>query len=370
MKALPQAIATGIIHKRHHGREVERRDPGQTPTGWRTESRSTPAPTWWLNSPFISCGRPQANSTTSMPARERAPGVLQRLAVLGGDQAGQPVHVALEQLLEPEHHPHAPQQRRRRPVRLGQERRLHGGVDLRGPAQRHPPGLLAQGRVEHRRMLAAATRIMPPGDEMPDILHVACLPGSSGLARPAGTVTPGSCSRSRTCRATGPATATTRSSSARISAWRASSKRRQRPSAPSIRAATWGLRPVELQHLVGQQPVAGTVAAVEAQQVRHREHAQHRPHPVRVGPGEGRVRQQALDPLDRGLVLDHRLQREPLVDDQRLVLPALDRSRPAPPRGRACRSPRAARSAARLSVMLSARAYCARASSRPSASPA
>ena len=36
------------------------------------------------------------------------------------------------------------------------QRRLHGGVDLGGAAQRHPAGLLAERRVEHRPEPAAA----------------------------------------------------------------------------------------------------------------------------------------------------------------------------------------------------------------------
>ena len=41
--------------------------PAHTPSGWRSEYASTPVDTWSENSPFSSCGMPQANSTTSRP---------------------------------------------------------------------------------------------------------------------------------------------------------------------------------------------------------------------------------------------------------------------------------------------------------------
>ena len=45
MKALPQAMASGAIHKGIMAGKLNGVIPAQTPTGWRTESRSTPPPT-------------------------------------------------------------------------------------------------------------------------------------------------------------------------------------------------------------------------------------------------------------------------------------------------------------------------------------
>src|SRR2546427_7923984 len=39
----------------------------RSPSGWRIEYRSMPAEMLSENSPFIRCGMPQANSTTSRP---------------------------------------------------------------------------------------------------------------------------------------------------------------------------------------------------------------------------------------------------------------------------------------------------------------
>ena len=97
--------------------------PAQTPSGWRSDQLSMPLPTLSENSPLSRCGMPQANSTTSMPARHFAARVRQHLAVLARDDARQLIDVRIEQRLEPEHHARALQRRRRRPCRQRGARR-------------------------------------------------------------------------------------------------------------------------------------------------------------------------------------------------------------------------------------------------------
>src|SRR5881628_2989306 len=67
MNVLPQAIATGNIHIGTIAGKLKGVMPAHTPSGWRIEYRSMPAEMLSENSPFIRCGMPQANSTTSRP---------------------------------------------------------------------------------------------------------------------------------------------------------------------------------------------------------------------------------------------------------------------------------------------------------------
>ena len=63
----PQAIATGNIHIGTMAGKLNGVMPAQTPTGWRIDQLSMPAPTLSVKSPRSRCGMPQANSTTSRP---------------------------------------------------------------------------------------------------------------------------------------------------------------------------------------------------------------------------------------------------------------------------------------------------------------
>ena len=63
----PQAMATGNIHMGTIAGKLNGVMPATTPKGWRREKLSTAVATWSEYSPFIRCGMPQANSTTSMP---------------------------------------------------------------------------------------------------------------------------------------------------------------------------------------------------------------------------------------------------------------------------------------------------------------
>ena len=159
MKALPQAIASGAIHKGIMAGKLKGVIPAQTPTGWRTESRSTPPPTWWLKSPLSSCGRPQANSTTSSP---RVTEPLASSSVLPCSSVTRRARRSMSRSISSLSLNMTRMRRssgRRRPVRLRLPRGLHRGVDLGRPAQRHAPGLLAGGRVEDRAVLAAAAGV-------------------------------------------------------------------------------------------------------------------------------------------------------------------------------------------------------------------
>ena len=79
---------------------------------------------------------------------------------------------------------------------------------------------------------------------------------------------------------------------------------------------------VELEDAVGPERVAGAVGAVEAARVGEAERADHAARAVRVGDAEGRVAHQPLDALEHPVALlgRGRLQREPLVDDERIAL--------------------------------------------------
>ena len=67
MKVLPQAIAIGNIHIGTIAGKLNGVMPAHTPNGWRIEYRSIPEVMLSEYSPFIRCGMPQANSTTSSP---------------------------------------------------------------------------------------------------------------------------------------------------------------------------------------------------------------------------------------------------------------------------------------------------------------
>jgi hypothetical protein len=67
MKALPQAIAGANFHIGIIAGKLNGVMPATTPSGCRSEKRSIPGPALSVYSPFIRCGIPHANSTTSTP---------------------------------------------------------------------------------------------------------------------------------------------------------------------------------------------------------------------------------------------------------------------------------------------------------------
>ncbi|MCY1505450.1 hypothetical protein D9M68_396670 [compost metagenome] len=66
-KVLPQARATGNIHKATMAGKLNGVIPATTPSAWRSEWESIELPTFSLTSPLSRCGPPHANSTTSRP---------------------------------------------------------------------------------------------------------------------------------------------------------------------------------------------------------------------------------------------------------------------------------------------------------------
>ena len=84
-KVLPQAIATGNIHMGTIAGKLNGVMPAQTPTGSRSDQLSTPVPTLSLNSPLMQVRHAGRELDHLDAARDRALGVVERLAVLLGD---------------------------------------------------------------------------------------------------------------------------------------------------------------------------------------------------------------------------------------------------------------------------------------------
>src|SRR6266446_5011025 len=106
-KVFPQAMAMGNIHIGTIAGKLKGVIPAQTPRGWRTLQASMPVATCSVYSPLSSWGMPVANSTTSRP-RCTSPLASESTfpcsEVMMGRQA---IEIALDQLLELEHHPGA-----------------------------------------------------------------------------------------------------------------------------------------------------------------------------------------------------------------------------------------------------------------------
>ena len=65
--ALPQAMAGAAFQSGIMAGKLNGVMPATTPSGWRIEYMSMPGPAESVNSPFMRCGTPMANSTTSSP---------------------------------------------------------------------------------------------------------------------------------------------------------------------------------------------------------------------------------------------------------------------------------------------------------------
>ena len=167
MKQLPQAMATGYIHIGTMTGKLNGVMPATTPSGWRTDEASTPVETSSENSPFRRWGMPQANSTTSMPRDDFAAGVLEDLAVLGGDQAGQVVPVPVGQLTEGEEDAGPGRQRRLPPSGPG-GRRPRPRPGRRRPATPGPP---PRSALPEAGSNTGAVRASPPRPRESDPLH-------------------------------------------------------------------------------------------------------------------------------------------------------------------------------------------------------
>ena len=88
------------------------------------------------------------------------------LAVLAGDEGGQLVGMALDQLLEPEHHPRPIQRGRGRPCRKRRRRRAHRLADLGAGGQRNPAAGETRSRVVHTGPAAARSERFLAADEV------------------------------------------------------------------------------------------------------------------------------------------------------------------------------------------------------------
>ncbi len=83
------------------------------------------------------------------PALHLPEGVVQRLAVLRGEETGEVLLARRHQLPEGEHDILSLGEGREPPGLVGPSRRLHRPVDVVGRRQRHFAGLVSCGRVEH-----------------------------------------------------------------------------------------------------------------------------------------------------------------------------------------------------------------------------
>jgi hypothetical protein len=132
------------------------------------------------------------------PALDIALGVGDHLAMFGGEQVRQLVHILLDERLEVEHDARAPLRIGGRPARLRRLGRRHGPVQLRLAAERDARLHLAAVGIEHVA-LARTARSRGAGDEILDDTHgilVLCLVLAASL-RHWGNACKGACSQSR-----------------------------------------------------------------------------------------------------------------------------------------------------------------------------
>ena len=122
MNVLPQAMATGYIHMGTITGKLNGVIPATTPRGWRIDEASTPVGDVLGELPLQQMGDAAGELDHLDPPGHLAPGVLDHLAVLVGDQPGQVVAVPVGELAEGEEDagpaPSAtcPATRRRRPA--------------------------------------------------------------------------------------------------------------------------------------------------------------------------------------------------------------------------------------------------------------
>jgi hypothetical protein len=168
-----EGVAAGDRHRvhphRHHGREVERRDAGDD------AERLAQRPAVDLgpdilgdSSPFSSCGMPQANSTTSLPRTTSPSRVGQHLAVLAGEDRGDVLLPAIDQLPEREQDLGALGERGALPARGGGLGRGHRLIDHRRRRQRDARLDLAGRGVEHVAEALGGPLVGLPVDPVPD----------------------------------------------------------------------------------------------------------------------------------------------------------------------------------------------------------
>ena len=166
---LPQAMATGYIHIGTITGKLNGVIPATTPSGWRI-GRGVHAGGDVLAELALQQVGDAAGELDHLDAPGHlAPGVLQHLAVFGGDDPGQVVAVAVGQFPEGEQDAAAGGERRVPPGVERRGRRLDDVIDVLGGGQHHLGRLLTGGRVEHRcgagvRALQGCIRSASRGD--------------------------------------------------------------------------------------------------------------------------------------------------------------------------------------------------------------
>ena len=108
MKQLPVASAMGSIHSGTMAGKLNGVIPATTPSGCRNDQLSIPVPTCSVNSPFKQVRNAGGKLDDLQAARHFTSGVVENLAVLGGDDRGEPVGILLEQVAKTKQHPRAP----------------------------------------------------------------------------------------------------------------------------------------------------------------------------------------------------------------------------------------------------------------------
>ena len=152
---LPQAIAIGNIHIGTIAGKLNGVMPAHTPSGWRSDQLSMPVPTWSVNSPFSSCGMPQANSTTSMPRVTSPCASRSTLPCSCGDERRERVALPVEQRQERGQHAGAAQRRRVRPAGQARCALATAAFASSDGGERHLAHHRAGGWIEYRQPRAA-----------------------------------------------------------------------------------------------------------------------------------------------------------------------------------------------------------------------
>ncbi len=171
MNVFPQAMATGIHPHRDHGREVERRDAGDD------AERLAVGPAVDLGADvageltFQEMGNAAGEIDDVDAACKLAQRVGVRLAVLGGDGAGDLVGMTVQELLEAEHVLDALQWRRRAPSDGGLLGSGDRGIYLFDSRQRQVGRLVAGRRIEDGREAPRRRRHLAAVDGVLDHLH-------------------------------------------------------------------------------------------------------------------------------------------------------------------------------------------------------
>ena len=151
-----EAVAAGDGVGHHpqgdHDRKVEGRDAGDHPEGLEHRADVDARGDLRVGRALQVAGDAAGELDVLDAAGDLAPCVLEHLAVLAGHGCRELVPVGVEQLAQPEQETGPPGQGGGAPCARRLDRRLHGGVDLRGrwPGRPRPSGRRAPGRRRGR----------------------------------------------------------------------------------------------------------------------------------------------------------------------------------------------------------------------------